>query len=255
MRGREMTLKGLIKNPVCVLVGVVIVLLSIFYLIVEADTTEPTVTTVTDSNLTDSVETEEIITTVTTVPVTVDVKICEDPDNSVYPYNTMSTDWGLEVYAQGFRYYEIPEQYVREGGCLPEVVQVYLWSLCKERGLDYCTLLALIEKESGYKWDTVGDNGKSFGYAQIQKQWHLDRMADEGVQDITDPYGNLRVCTNYLQEMQDKYGSSGAHCVLMTYNMGEPVAKRNWKKGIYSTEYSRYILQRAEEIRQEIEQD
>ena len=31
--------------------------------------------------------------------------------NYTYPYNTMSADWGSEVYEDGFRYYEIPQEY------------------------------------------------------------------------------------------------------------------------------------------------
>lgn len=56
-----------------------------------------------------------------------------DPDNYIYPFNTMSADWGVEVYEQGYKYFEIPDEYVRSGGCFPEVVQVYLWCLCRER--------------------------------------------------------------------------------------------------------------------------
>lgn len=179
-----------------------------------------------------------------------------DPDNYVYPYNTMSADWGSDVYEQGFRYFEIPEEYVRSGGCFPEVVQVYLWGLCKERGLDYYTVVALIERESGYKYDAAGDGGKSVGYLQIGERWHKERMEAEGVTDFYNPYGNIRVGLNFLQEISDKYlDSSGIHCVLMVYNMGESGAKDCWKQGIYSTEYTRAILARAEEIRQEIEQE
>ena len=182
-----------------------------------------------------------------------EVESIGDPNNYLYPYNTMSADWGVEVYEQGFKYYQIPDDYAEYGGCLPEVVQVYLWCLCEERGLDYYTVVALIERESGYRWDALGDNGNSYGYCQVQKKWHLERMEEENVQDLMDPYGNLRVATNYLVYLQDKYGSSGTNCVLMAYNMGETRARELWKDGTYSSNYSRGILQRAEEIKQELQ--
>ena len=169
------------------------------------------------------------------------------------PYSSMSADWGDDIYAQGFKYYKIPNMYTEDGGCFPEVVQAYLWGLCKARGLDYYTVVALIERESGYKYDAVGDAGNSFGYGQIYRIWHLDRMAEECVEDLTDPYGNLRVCTNFLAELEDQYGDSGENCYLMVYNMGEAVAKELWNSGVYSTEYSRGILQRAQEIKQELQ--
>lgn len=176
-----------------------------------------------------------------------------DPDNYVYPFNTMSTDWDGSVYDNGFKLYEIPEEYAREGGCFPEVVQVYLWCLCEQRDIDYYMVVALIERESGYKWDAAGDGGNSVGYMQIGERWHKDRMLEEGVEDLLNPYGNIRVGLNFLQYLNKKYlDNSGANCVLMAYNMGESGARSLWKEGIYSTEYSREVLKRADEIRQEL---
>lgn len=176
-----------------------------------------------------------------------------DPDNYVYPFNTMSTDWDGSVYDNGFKLYGIPEEYAREGGCFPEVVQVYLWCLCEQRDIDYYMVVALIERESGYKWDAAGDGGNSVGYMQIGERWHKDRMLEEGVEDLLNPYGNIRVGLNFLQYLNKKYlDNSGANCVLMAYNMGESGARSLWKEGIYSTEYSREVLKRADEIRQEL---
>ena len=177
-----------------------------------------------------------------------------DPNNYIYPYNTMSADWGVELYESGFKYYEIPDKYKEAGGCFPEVVQAYLWCLCEERGIDYYMVVALIERESWYKYDATGDSGNSFGYMQIYKKWHIERMETEGVTDLFNPYGNIRVGLSFIQEIQDKYlSSSGAHCVLMVYNMGESRAKQFWREGTYSTTYTREILQRAEEIKQELQ--
>lgn len=180
-------------------------------------------------------------------------EVCTDI-NTIYPYNTMSADWGSELYESGFRYYEIPDKYKEVGGCFPEVAQAYLWCLCEEREIDYYMVVALIERESWYKWDAIGDDGNSFGYMQIYKKWHIERMETEGVTDLSNPYGNIRVGLNFISEIQDKYlSNSGAHCVLMVYNMGESRAKQFWKEGTYSTTYTREILQRAEEIKQELQ--
>lgn len=177
-----------------------------------------------------------------------------DPNNRVYPYSMMSVDWGVEVYEDGYTYYKIPRSYAMEGGMFPEVAQVYLWCICREAGVDYYTVLALIEKESGYKWDATGDSGNSKGLMQIQERWHTERMEALGVEDLYNPYSNMRVGVNYLKEIQDKYlASSGAHCVLMVYNMGYSGANKLWAEGIYSTAYTKQILQRAQEIKQEIQ--
>ena len=177
-----------------------------------------------------------------------------DPNNEVYPYSMMSADWGAEVYEQGWRYYEIPSSYKMAGGMFPEVAQVYLWCICKDAGVDYYMVLALIERESGYKWDATGDSGNSKGLMQIQERWHTERMEALGVDDLYNPYSNMRVGVNYIKEIQDRYlASSGAHCVLMVYNMGASGANNLWAEGIYSTAYTKQILQRAQEIKQEIQ--
>lgn len=193
---------------------------------------------------------------VTTTPEVTDADLVDygDPNNRIYPYSIMSADWGAEVYAQGYTYYEIPRAYKMEGGMFPEVAQVYLWCICEDAGVDYYTALALIERESGYKWDATGDNGASKGLMQIQERYHLERMEALDVDDLYNPYSNMRVGVDYLKEIQDKYlASSGAHCVLMVYNMGYSGAKECWAEGIYSTAYTRQILSRAQEIKQELQ--
>ena len=80
----------------------------------------------------------------------------EDPNNDVYPYSMVSEDWGADVYEQGWKYYEIPNSYTMDGGMFPEVAQIYLWCICQEAGVDYYMALALIERESGYKYNATG---------------------------------------------------------------------------------------------------
>lgn len=204
--------------------------------------------------------TSEIIEVTTVETTTVIEEIAEeptetsvDPNNTLYPFNTMSADWGAELYESGFKYYDIPEEYKQYGGCFPEVVQAYLWSLCNEKGIDYYIAVALIEWESGYHYDANGDSGNSKGYMQVYEKWHKERMEAEGVNDLYNPYGNIRVGINYLSELYKKYDNWSS--ILMCYNMGESKAEELWSKGIYESAYSREIQERAQEIRQELEQD
>lgn len=178
-----------------------------------------------------------------------------DPNNGVYPYSMMSTDWIDDIYEEGFTYYQIPYSYTIEGGMFPEVAQAYLWSICKEAGVNYYIVLALIERESGYRYYATGDSGRSKGLMQVQEQYHIERMDALGVEDLYNPYSNMRVGVNYLKEIQDNYlDSSGEHCVLMVYNMGYYGASELWAEDVYSTAYTEQILQRAEEIQQELQE-
>lgn len=198
------------------------------------------------------VETQEITTAPEEVEETeAPILGVGDPDNNIYPYSMMGTNWGAEIYEQGWKYYEIPSSYKMAGGMFPEVAQVYLWYLCKEAGVDYYIALALIERESGYRYDAIGDSGNAVGLMQVQEAWHTDRMEALGATNLYNPYDNMRVAVNFLKEIQDRYlANSGEHCVLMVYNMGASGANKLWAEGIYSTAYTRHILQRAQEIKQ-----
>lgn len=152
------------------------------------------------------------------------------------------------------KYYRIPEEFTAIGGDFPEEIQDFLWEICEERNLDFYILTAQIEAESSYKSNTIGDNGASIGYMQIQKKWHKKRMESEGVDDLHNPKANIKVGTNYLKELYEKYEGDW-HKTLMAYNMGETKAKELWRLGKYSSEYSIKIINRAEEIKQELLQE
>jgi hypothetical protein len=167
-------------------------------------------------------------------------------------FDTMSADWGGEE--DGFVLYEIPEEYSRTGGYFPEKMQVYTYCVCKQYGVRYDLVVALIEKESGYKFDKVGDDGHSIGYMQIYEEYHRDRMERLNVTDLTNPYQNVLVGIDYLSELIERYGT--IQDALAAYNYGEQGAKQHlWKNGIYVYEYNQTIMSRMKEIEEELEQD
>lgn len=167
-------------------------------------------------------------------------------------FDTMLADWGGEE--DGFVLYEIPEEYSRTGGYFPEKMQVYTYCVCKQYGVRYDLVVALIEKESGYKFDKVGDDGHSIGYMQIYEECHRDRMERLNVTDLTNPYQNVLVGIDYLSELIERYGT--IQDALAAYNYGEQGAKQHlWKNGIYVYEYNQTIMSRMKEIEEELEQD
>ncbi len=146
-------------------------------------------------------------------------------------------------------YYEVPQEYVMNGGEFSDELQEFTQDLCKERQLSYPLVLALIEKETGYR--NVDPNGcGSTGYMQIISKWHKDRMAKFGVTDLLEPKENITVGIDYLTELFEKYQE--VNLVLMAYNMGESGAKKLWEDGIYSSDYADYIMEREAEISLEI---
>lgn len=71
-----------------------------------------------------------------------------------YPFDTMSLDWSGEQIA-GFKEYQIPDDYELYGGYFPLEMQEYTYIICKDYGVDYSLIIAMIEIESGYKYDAV----------------------------------------------------------------------------------------------------
>ena len=93
------------------------------------------------------------------------VQTAEEIESKYKVFDTMSEDWG-SCDLEGFVYYDLPEQYA-DKGYFPEKMQIYTRCLCKQNDVPYALVLALIEHESGYEFDKVGDSGQSKGYMQI----------------------------------------------------------------------------------------
>lgn len=167
-----------------------------------------------------------------------------------YPFNTMSQDWGADD-VEGFYYHEISDEAKAAGGTMPVIMQVYTYIVCKQYGVDYEMVFALIERESMCRWDIVGDDGESAGYMQIQGRWHQDRMERLGVSDLKNPFQNVRVGVDYLAELQERTDGNNMD-TLAAYNYGYAGAKRClWDKGVHEYSYNTEIMERAQELKQE----
>lgn len=166
-------------------------------------------------------------------------------------FDSMSMDYGDAI--EGFVYYEIPEEYQNAGGYFPEDVQKYAYFVCKQYGVRYDLLIALIERESGYVFDKVGDDGHSIGYTQIYEEHHTDRMERLNCDDLTNPYQNILVAVDYLAELYEKYRTW--QDTLTAYNYGARGAYRHlWSKGIYVYPYNEGIMRRMKEIEEELQE-
>ena len=175
----------------------------------------------------------------------------ETPDKYAV-FDTMQEDWESDD-IEGFQFYEIPEEYKRAGGYMPKKMQAYTYIVCKNYGVKYELVLALIERESGYEFNEVGDNGHSIGYMQIFEEHHRDRMERLNCTDLMNPYQNILVGVDYLSFLLEKYGTQ--QDALAAYNYGQAGAYRHlWSKGIYVYGYNRGIMERAKEIEKELQQ-
>lgn len=148
-------------------------------------------------------------------------------------------------------YYEIPEEYAKRGS-FPAELQKYTYELCTRYDISYALVIAVIERESGYRCDALGDNGNSKGYMQIYEKWHRKRMDKLGCDNLLDPYQNILVGVDFLAELIGKYGT--VEKALAAYNCGESGANKYlWSKGIYIYKYNKGIMERMKEIEEELQ--
>lgn len=126
---------------------------------------------------------------------------------------------------------EIHEAYILEkeradliSALKPETVYVnYAYEIAKFRypGIDPEYVCAIIYHES--RFDPTVTNSKTGvrGLAQINPKWHTKRAESLGVMDLYEPYGNILVCFDILNELTQKYGFDYA---LNFYAGGYPYA-------------------------------
>ncbi len=167
-----------------------------------------------------------------------------------YPFTTTSLDWGEDT-LEGWYHYDIPEEYELTGGYFPDAVQVYTYALCTQNDIDYPMVLAMIEVESGYKYDAVSTSG-AVGYMQVIPSLHSERLGNPlSDEAFMNPYLNINAGIDYLVELFGRFGSQEE--VLTAYHYGVTGAYRNyWNKGEAGSPYSDTVLEIAGRIRTDI---
>lgn len=143
-----------------------------------------------------------------------------------------------------FSFYQVPF------GKLPEGIQIYTHEICERYSLPTETVFAIMQHESRFNSEAVGDDGQSFGYMQVMEKWHKDRMEELGVTDLKNAEDNILVAVDYLDELYRTYGDMTS--ALMAYNCGPTTAQKLWKQGVKQTGYTQKVLQYSEEISLEI---
>lgn len=133
---------------------------------------------------------------------------------------------------------------------LSEELQLHIFAECEKHNIAPAIIIAMIERESNFKADTIGDKGDSFGLMQIQPKWHQERMNRLGCTDLLDPFQNVTVgidiIAGHIQTNAD------VEYVLMAYNGGSSYANKKLESGDIS-DYALSIVERASELQNEVE--
>lgn len=128
-------------------------------------------------------------------------------------------------------------------------LQEYTYNRCVEYGIaDYYELmLAMMWQESNFTADVISSSN-DYGLMQINKCNHLWLRDLLGTTDFLDAKQNIDAGTYIMSKLLRKYRDE--HKALMSYNMGERGARRNWEAGNYNSRYSRSIVAKRKAIQQ-----
>ncbi len=121
---------------------------------------------------------------------------------------------------------------------LPTEIQDVIFTECEKYAIPPSIVVAMIERESTFNPNAIGDNGNSFGLMQIQPRWHSGRMAKLGCTDLLDPIQNVTVGIDFLGELYIRYGD--IRLALTAYNTG------NINNGLNG--YAIAVMARANEV-------
>ena len=122
---------------------------------------------------------------------------------------------------------------------LDEDLQCFTYELCNAYDIDYIFILAVMETESNYQPDLISA-ADDYGLMQINRINHKQLQEKLGITDFLDPYQNIRAGCYTMRKLFEKYQKP--ELVLMAYNMGEGGAKKLWKNGVYSSNYSEKVM-------------
>ena len=130
---------------------------------------------------------------------------------------------------------------------LTQDLQAYIIYLCEEYNIAPELVIAVIQEESNYNTDAIGDNGTSFGLMQVREMYHERRMHKLGCTNLLDPYQNVTVGIDILSEKLNKYDTIEE--ALTAYNAGDAGAyELYFSKGIKANDYALEVMEIAENL-------
>lgn len=174
-----------------------------------------------------------------------------EPSNEI-EYNTQELNCNTTAYTVpveigcNLEYTEL-KQYIYYDIDLPDELQEYTQEVCKEYGINYELVLAIMACESQYDSLAISKTN-DYGIMQINECnfEHLRNTFGDNI-DFMDAKDNITAGVYMLSLVKD-YASNDTE-LLMCYNLGVNGAKRKWNAGIYTTPYTEKVLNQKESLK------
>ncbi len=142
-----------------------------------------------------------------------------------------------EVEQASREYYDVPLSYD---------LQDFIFSECVSKNVPTDLVIALIGVESDFNPKLISKTN-DYGLMQINV-CHKDSLRKTlQITNLLDEKQNIKAGVYMLSGIVDKY--SDVNQELMVYNCGESGAARLWNNGVYSTNYSKKVIKKIDEIK------
>ena len=143
-----------------------------------------------------------------------------------------------------------PEALVQEDGNSDINRAIEDYSLLYEVDADLVRAVIYAESDGVITAYNENKNGSADrGLMQINSCNYEWLEGELGITDWYDPRQNIQAGTYMLSLLTDKYGD--LHKVLMAYNMGADRMRELWREGITSSNYSRKVVAKFNELKEE----
>lgn len=96
---------------------------------------------------------------------------------------------------------------------------------------------AMVEVESNFQPNTISSAG-CVGLMQVSPYWQKERIEKFAIEDIYDPYSNILVGVDFLEDLYYNYANYDIVLAVMMYNMDFISAKNIY----YSGRWSKYAI-------------
>lgn len=127
-------------------------------------------------------------------------------------------------------------------------IQEYIYQKCSQTEIPFELVLAIIKCESNFIESEISETD-DYGLMQINEFNHEWLSEELGITDFLNPKQNIDAGVFILNDLFNKEADLSK--VLMMYNCGPSGAKRLWDKGIYSTSYTKKVMEQMETLEQE----
>lgn len=168
----------------------------------------------------------------------------EESDKNFKNFNSSLKAYGTALHTDNMGFYtpNPAPQKIYSNVKLSAELQIYAAKLCKEKNVNFNVFLSLMSVENRNFNPTLISKTNDYGLCQINKNNHKRLSKMLGITNFLDPKQSILAGVTMLSEAYNAAPSHNSSLALMVYNMGYGGAHKRWSDGIYSTKYSRAIL-------------